>query len=157
MPHRRTPRRLGILGFGRLLRETPLRFLNLRVYLGGGRDAQAVRAQAAASARVEKVLGTVFVWAYAPPLAVLHRSSLRTDQVFAGGDTCATPIVVTVMWVVVPLLMAAVPYAFGWSAGIVGAFLVANTFHISATVVGIGGAWAWRQRLSGPKAKGVDI
>ena len=43
------PRRLGILGFGKLLRETPLRYLNLRVYLGGGRDVQWVRAQAASA------------------------------------------------------------------------------------------------------------
>ncbi len=100
---------------------------------------------------------SVFVWAYAPGLAILHRSGLRTDCGPTSGDTAAAPIVLTVMWVVVPLLMTAVPYSFGWSGSPVRAFLVANTFHISATVVGIGGAWAWREQLSSePSASGTS-
>lgn len=95
---------------------------------------------------------SVFVWAYAPPLAVLHRARLGSERASGGDDTTATAVVLTVMWVVVPLLMTAVPYTFGWSAGLVEAFLVANTFHVSATVVGIGMAWAWREQL---KAAGV--
>jgi membrane associated rhomboid family serine protease len=90
---------------------------------------------------------SVFIWAYAPGLALLHRSHLGTDGGSPAGDPAATPIVLTVMWVVVPLLMTTVPYAFGWSGNPLGAFLVANTFHISATVVGVGGAWAWRDRF----------
>ena len=43
-------RRTGVLRFGRLLRETPLRHLNARVYLGDSRrDAQRVRFQAASA------------------------------------------------------------------------------------------------------------
>lgn len=90
---------------------------------------------------------SVFVWAYAPPLAVAHRSHLLREHGSAGDDATATPIVLTVMWVVVPIAMTTVPYAFGWSGGFVRAFLVANTFHLSATAVGIGGAWIWRDRL----------
>lgn len=97
---------------------------------------------------------SVFVWAYAPPLALLHRYCLRTSSRASGGDDMtATPIVLVIMWVVVPLLMTAVPYAFGWSGGLVRAFVVANTFHISATVVGIGAAWAWRQQLTSAAAE----
>jgi len=90
---------------------------------------------------------SVFVWAYAPALAVEHRSDPRTEHGPFGDDATATPIVLTVMWVVVPLAMTTVPYAFGWSGGFVPAFLLANTFHLSATAVGIGGAWIWRSRL----------
>ena len=43
-------RRLGIIGFGRLLRETPLRYLNARVYLDRPRrDVHRIRAQAASA------------------------------------------------------------------------------------------------------------
>ena len=43
-------RRLGVLGFGRLLRHSPLRWLNAAVYLDRGRrDPAAVRAMAEAS------------------------------------------------------------------------------------------------------------
>jgi membrane associated rhomboid family serine protease len=95
---------------------------------------------------------SVFVWAYAPPLAALHRYRRLTDRGSDGGDTGATPIVLAVMWVFVPVLMTTVPYGFGWSGGVVGAFVMANTFHISATVVGIGGAWTWRKHLSSAAA-----
>jgi membrane associated rhomboid family serine protease len=91
---------------------------------------------------------SVFIWAYAPPLAVLYRFRPRTERGFGGADDAATPVVLAVMWIVVPLLMTTVPYAFGWSGGPIVAFFVSNTFHISATVVGIGGAWVWRDRLS---------
>ena len=43
-------RRLGVLGFGRLLRHSPLRYLNAAVYLDRGRrDPAAVRVKAEAS------------------------------------------------------------------------------------------------------------
>lgn len=43
-------RRLGVIGFGRLLRQTPLRHLNAQVYLGRPRrDPHRVRARAASS------------------------------------------------------------------------------------------------------------
>lgn len=43
-------RRLGVLGFGRLLRRTPLRHLNARVYLArGAADPSRVRRQAASA------------------------------------------------------------------------------------------------------------
>lgn len=43
-------RRAGVLRFGRLLRETPLRHLNARVYLGESRrDPQRIRFQAASA------------------------------------------------------------------------------------------------------------
>ena len=43
-------RRMGVLGFGRLLRRTPLRHLNARVYFDRGRkDPERVRAQAASA------------------------------------------------------------------------------------------------------------
>lgn len=43
-------RRLGVLRFGRLLRNTPLRYLNARVYLGGSpSDPRRVRLQAASA------------------------------------------------------------------------------------------------------------
>lgn len=45
-----TLRRLGVLHFGRLLRNTPLRHLNARVYLDGSRaDAERVLSQAASA------------------------------------------------------------------------------------------------------------
>jgi len=109
------------------------------------------------SGTVEVNGASVFIWAYAPPLAVLYRSrspqrgfdSRRTlpERGPDGGDTFATPMVLAVMWLIVPVLMTTVPYSFGWSGGLVGAFLMANTFHIGATVVGIGGAWILRKQL----------
>ena len=91
---------------------------------------------------------SVFIWAYAPCLALLYRSSRRTDRNAPSIDTDATPIVLAVMWVAVPLFMTMIPYAFSWSGSLIGAFLVANTFHISATIVGFWFAWAWRERLT---------
>ncbi len=46
----RLSRRLGVLRFGRLLRDTPLRYLNARVYLAGTpSDPRRVRLQAASA------------------------------------------------------------------------------------------------------------
>lgn len=42
-------RRSGVIGFGKLLRQTPLRHLNARVYLDASRDPRRVRARAASA------------------------------------------------------------------------------------------------------------
>lgn len=42
-------RRLGVVGFGRLLRQTPLRYLNSRVYLDRRRDPHRVCVRAASA------------------------------------------------------------------------------------------------------------
>jgi len=87
---------------------------------------------------------SVFIWAYGPPLAVMDLSRRHRR-----GKPVPPPtrVVLAVMWVVVPLLMTTVPYAFGWSGSVVGAFLVANTFHLSATAVGAVGAWTMKGLL----------
>jgi len=84
---------------------------------------------------------SVFIWAYAPALAVRYASGDRSTR------TEATVAVLVVMWIIVPVLMTAVPYTFGWSGSVLGAFLVANTFHLSATAVGGAAALVWRARL----------
>lgn len=105
---------------------------------------------------------SVFIWAYGPPLAVL-------DTPF--GSRCPrsiprpTLVVLSVMWLAVPLLMTSVPYAYGWSGSFLGAFVVANAFHFGATAVGAGAAWIWwaqlrvpgddAQRKSPPKTAGA--
>lgn len=93
---------------------------------------------------------SVFIWAYAPALAVRYASGDRRSR---SGATVA---VLVVMWIIVPLLMTAVPYTFGWTGTVLGAFLVANTFHLSATVIGIVAAWWWRARLRAPVPARAD-
>jgi len=107
-------------------------------------SALAGYAAVAATTAIEVNGASVFVWAYAPPLALLHRSRSRAGE---AADSDATPMVLAVMWLIVPLSMTAVPYAFGWSRGLLLAFLVGNAYHATATVVGFAGAWVWRGRL----------
>lgn len=84
---------------------------------------------------------SVFIWAYAPALAVRYGSE---DRSAASGPILG---VLVVMWIIVPTVMTAVPYAFGWSGSLFGAFIVANAFHLSATATGAAAAWWWRDRL----------
>lgn len=87
---------------------------------------------------------SVFIWAYAPPLAVHDAPAGRWCPKSVPAPTL---FVLFVMWVAVPLLMTTVPYSFGWSGSLPGAFLVANTFHLSATTVGLAGAVFCHARL----------
>lgn len=95
---------------------------------------------------------SVFIWAYGPPLAVL----LRRGEAQPAARVRRLTFVLVVMWAIVPVLMTAVPYGSGWRGSLVGAFLVANTFHISATAVGGVMTWVWRDRLREGYAGGTD-
>lgn len=105
--------------------------------------ALAVYAVIQALAHFEVNGASVFIWAYGPPLALLG----RRGEARSGGTDPRVIVVLAVMWAIVPVLMTAVPYASGWHGSLVGAFLVANTFHISATAVGGLMTWVWRACL----------
>lgn len=87
---------------------------------------------------------SVFIWAYGPLLAV---RDAPTGRWCPRSVPTPTLVVLFVMWIAVPLLMTSIPYSFGWTGSLPAAFLVANTFHLSATTVGIVGALIWRERL----------
>lgn len=117
--------------------------------LGTGRFALLTAASLSAYAVIQIAFGlevngaSVFIWGYAPIFAAGYRSD--------GRSTSTGPArgVLFLMWVVIPILMTAVPYTFGWSGSLLSAFVVANAFHLSATAVGFTGAWFWRTRLVG--------
>lgn len=66
-------RRIGVLGFGRVLRGTPLRHLNARVYFGeAGAEPRRVRAQAA-SAEASHFWAAVLLTPYIAVVAAAGR------------------------------------------------------------------------------------
>jgi len=86
---------------------------------------------------------SVFIWAYAPPCAVAAWGKRQHAESRTIG-------VLVVMWVLIPLAMTAVPFAYGFQGNILNAFLIANTFHISASLVGTVFAILWRKDLEKP-------
>lgn len=85
---------------------------------------------------------SVFLWAYAPPLFFLYRG--RKRRRIGHEDLESAPGILFLMWVAIPLGMTWVPFALGWSGSALYAFLVANAFHLCATIVGFACALVWR-------------
>ena len=52
------------------------------------------------------------------------------------------------MYVVITILMAAVPYMYDWRGNPLEAFLRGNLYHLVATTVGIGFAYRWRAYIA---------
>ncbi len=83
------------------------------------------------------------IWAYAPILFVARRRR-REEQ--PGRDAA----VLTVMWVVVPVVMTLLVYASGYRGNPLTALVLANLFHISGTLVGVFFAMLWSRGILAP-------
>jgi membrane associated rhomboid family serine protease len=111
--------------------------------LGSGRflllSVLALAANAAVLTRTDGVNGSSLVmWAWGPPLFFALATARRADPTSPEG-----PIYRDVQWVlvlfyaVVIVLMAIVPYVYGWRGTLLAALARGNLFHLIATAIGI--------------------
>ncbi len=87
---------------------------------------------------------SVFLWAYAPILFVAMRHVVRSGRPLTDAYQRAKGFLV-IMWVVVPVFMVGILAVRG--TAILTAVAFGNVFHLSATVAGVAGAVAWRERI----------
>jgi len=52
------------------------------------------------------------------------------------------------MYVIVPLVMAALPYTMGEKPSFLSALIDGNRFHIAATLIGVAATFVWRKRIT---------
>lgn len=88
------------------------------------------------STGIEANGASVFIWAYAP---IVYWSVRGANP--SGGLYGRIRGALIIMWIIVPAAMTALTIR---AVGPLLAFPVANVFHISATVTGLVGAFAWR-------------
>ena len=74
---------------------------------------------------------SVIIWAFAPPLVAVHWhagwKSIEKVRVF---------VMCFLMWVAIPVAMTSIPIAAGYDGGLLSAFMIANLFHLLATLIG---------------------
>lgn len=89
------------------------------------------------------------IWAYPPVMFIALRSFSSIDKSRAESDPGIEKIkmLLVIMWIVISVFMAVIPYFAGWRGNPLTSLLLANTFHISATVVGFVFALVWRRHI----------
>lgn len=115
--------------------------------LGHGRFlalcALAMAANAGVVAVTEGINGSsLIIWAWGPPLYL----ALRTGRV-DPAERERLGVLLAIMYVVVTLALAGLPYLYGWRGNPLLALVTGNLFHLVATAVGVGGALAWSDRI----------
>ncbi len=121
--------------------------------LGSGRFLALCLAAAAASAAAvhltEGVNGSsLVIWSWGPSLYLALRASRAADPSAAEGPTYRRVRgVLVVMYVVVTLGMAGIPYLHGWRGNPVAALALGNRYHLVATAVGVVLGLAWRGHI----------
>lgn len=90
---------------------------------------------------------SLIIWAWGPPLYFALRAARRADPaVTTRSGYRRVQTILVIMYVVVTLAMPLIPYASGWRGNPLWALLLANQFHLVATLVGIVAALWWRPR-----------
>ncbi|NIR47129.1 rhomboid family intramembrane serine protease [candidate division KSB1 bacterium] len=89
------------------------------------------------------------IWAYSPIVFVtlhsyqkMNKDKASSDPKFNQGKT-----ILIIMWGVVTVFMAIIPYLFGWRGNIFFALIFGNIFHISGTCVGFLLILFWRNHI----------
>lgn len=91
---------------------------------------------------------SLVIWAWGPPLALAMIEARRRERgVVSGPEYARLRVVLLTMYVVVTLAMPLIPYALGWRGNPLLALLLANQYHLVATVVGVAAALLWRSRI----------
>ena len=92
---------------------------------------------------------SVVIWSWGPSLFLaLRTASTRRQARVAGRPVAEIHGLLLLMYVVIPILMAVIPYMYGWRGNPMEAFLRGNLYHLVATTVGIGFAYLWRAYIS---------
>lgn len=118
--------------------------------LGSGRflllSLVSLLANALAIHLTEGVNGSsVVIWSWGPVLFVaLRTASTRRQARVAGRPVAEIHGILLLMYVVITILMAGLPYLYDWWGNPLEAFIRGNLYHMVATVVGIGFAFVWR-------------
>lgn len=92
---------------------------------------------------------SLVIWSFGPPLLVALRAARARDRSASGTDAYArVRTILILMYGVITVGMAVLPYAFGWRGNPLVSLLRANLYHGVATGVGIALAVAWRGRIA---------
>jgi membrane associated rhomboid family serine protease len=97
-------------------------------------------ANAAVLSLTEGVNGSsLVIWSWGPPLFVALRWARRSDPaVTHRGSFARVRGVLVLMYGVIVVAMAALPYLFGWRGNPLVALAIGNLYHGVATAVGVG-------------------
>lgn len=91
---------------------------------------------------------SLVIWAWGPPLLVALAWAGRENPAATQADVYARIRgVLLLMYVVVTLVMALVPYAFGWRGNPLVSLVRANVFHLVAAGVGAAAALVLRGHI----------
>jgi len=90
------------------------------------------------------------IWAYPPVMFIAMRTYSSMDKASAGSDPGIQKIkmLLVIMWIVISVFMAIIPYFAGWRGNPLTSLFLANTFHISATIVGFVFGLLWRGHIA---------
>ena len=90
------------------------------------------------------------LWLCGPILFLALRHAKRRGGPMATRDLVyeRSRGMLVLMYLVIPLIMMVLPYSSGWDGHPVVAFLLGNTFHASATAVGLLAALLMRKRIA---------
>lgn len=92
---------------------------------------------------------SLVIWAWGPPLYFAMRAARRArPSVTRQSGYQRLHVVLTIMYVAVTLAMPLIPYLLGWRGDPLLALLLANQFHLVATMVGIAAAWCWQPTIA---------